>query len=60
MYRVLGHYVCLKVSGMLSSTCCLGGQIGILANEKNMRFIRIITYHDTANLGVSKAMPHVI
>ena len=54
MHRVFG-YICLKVSGMLSFICCLDGQIGILPNEKYIKFIQVIMYHYTVDLGVSKS-----
>ena len=54
MHRVFG-YICLNVSGMLSFICCLDGQIGILPNEKYIKFIQVIMYHDTVDLGVSKS-----
>ena len=50
MHRVFG-YVCLKVSGILSSICCLDGQIGILPNEKYIKFVQVIMYRDLFGLG---------
>ena len=54
MHRVLG-YVRLKVSGILSSICCLDDQIGIFPNEKCVKFIYIMMYRDTIDLRVSKS-----
>ena len=49
------EYVCLKVSGILSSICCLDDQIVILPNEKCIKFILVMMYRDTVDLGVSKS-----
>ena len=56
MHRLFG-YVCLKVSGILASVCRLDGQIGILPHEKYVKFIHVMIYHDTIDLGVSKSHP---
>ena len=52
MHRVFG-YVCFKVSGILSFNCCLDGQIGILPNEKYIKFIHVMMYHDSVDLRLS-------
>ena len=54
MHRV-PEYVYLKVTDIVSFTCCLEGQFAILPNEKYVKFIYVKIHRDTVDLGVSKS-----